>query len=270
MSCLDSIIGWNGGSQSNNHNPHSPMNRLSSRTHRAKKPDGFTLIELLTVIAIIGILAAILIPVVGRVRESAYSSKCVSNLRQLTLACHVHAEEMGYFPPSQVFRGTRQMNWIMILAESGYLQGTSRLEQDETIWFCPSAVRARAPGGGVRNSYGQNWQTGGWYMDPNRPEGGTASRPELVPEPSRTAMLMDGWWREENGGWSTYLGRLQNQRPDLVHPSSAVTPQGSTGKANVGFVDGHVRALSSAEVPMSVNDIFWRGSPSTSQSGGFF
>lgn len=43
----------------------------------------FTLIELLTVIAIIGILAAIMIPVVGKVRESAHRATCASNLRQL-------------------------------------------------------------------------------------------------------------------------------------------------------------------------------------------
>lgn len=49
----------------------------------SRKTEGFTLIELLTVIAIIAILAAILIPTIAGVRESAKASKSVSNLRQI-------------------------------------------------------------------------------------------------------------------------------------------------------------------------------------------
>lgn len=55
----------------------------------------FTLIELLTVIAIIGILAAILIPVVGAVRESARNAQCMSNLRQIAIGIAAGTADNG-------------------------------------------------------------------------------------------------------------------------------------------------------------------------------
>jgi prepilin-type N-terminal cleavage/methylation domain-containing protein/prepilin-type processing-associated H-X9-DG protein len=68
----------------------------SRRRHRAA---AFTLIELLTVIAIIGILAAILIPTVAKVRESARKSQSVSNLRQWGTALHLYlADSKGRMP----------------------------------------------------------------------------------------------------------------------------------------------------------------------------
>ncbi len=59
---------------------------------RSRK-SAFTLIELLTVIAIIGILAAILIPTVGAVKKRAIKSQCASNLRQLGTAINLYLND---------------------------------------------------------------------------------------------------------------------------------------------------------------------------------
>jgi len=57
------------------------------------KKEGFTLIELLVVIAIIAVLMAILMPALNRVKEQGKRATCLSNLKQLTLAWIMYADE---------------------------------------------------------------------------------------------------------------------------------------------------------------------------------
>lgn len=76
--------------------PGTQKQRALSRTR--DRSSAFTLVELLTVLAVLGILAAILVPVVGRAQESARRTRVKTQFAQWAVAIEAFRAEYGYYP----------------------------------------------------------------------------------------------------------------------------------------------------------------------------
>jgi prepilin-type N-terminal cleavage/methylation domain-containing protein len=108
---------------------------------------GFTLIELLTVIAIIGILAAIVIPTVGKIRETAQRTVDANNLREIGKAAMIFAADNNDRLPDPLAAAAQQnvqatsnyFRWIGLLGRAGTLNDASFLFSKNDPLFDGSA-----------------------------------------------------------------------------------------------------------------------------------
>ena len=94
------------------------------------KKKGFTLIELLVTIAIIAILASLLLPALTRARQKAYQAKCISNLKNISVAVHHYSIDFNErFPTLGSGAGGKES--LALLANLNYLP-------NEGIYLCPN------------------------------------------------------------------------------------------------------------------------------------
>ncbi len=81
------------------HRPHREHSPIQDKSSSCRPTSAFTLIELLVAITIIAVLAAMLLPALGRARETARLTLCANNLKEMGLAAFLHADDKDeWFP----------------------------------------------------------------------------------------------------------------------------------------------------------------------------
>ena len=235
---------------------------------------GFTLLELLTVIAIIGILAAILIPVVNKVRQTARFSTNVSNVRQWTVACALHIQDWKGYMPYQgngttsaasandvtPFPSIGVLPWWnalppymgeQTLAERVANGGSLPKIGENSVWVSPNAELTVA---------GKEWAAFLCYAparSSNTLESSAANRYvaniSKIIEPSRTVMFAETPHFSRalrNGTPYPFINAISS--PNSTGPFNRNGDNqedgGLRGKAALGFFDGSVRTLTGAQI----------------------
>lgn len=224
------------------------------RKKRTGPASAFSLIEILIVIMILGILTAILVPSISRMKSKAQVVKCISNLRQLGAGITTFsAENDGAFPPSYTPDG----NWQQYLQNSsiatkdnaGILPNENYLQNAReilTVYNCPAN-----PG-----------RTGRW-RDPsyayNRALGsddGNYSRKVRVSNltnPSQTVVLVDAGHRYDSSytidkGPPTIVCYLTDYLGAAYGWERSVNFGIHQAQANFLLADGHIESLTKDQV----------------------
>lgn len=223
-----------------------------------RKKRAFTLIELLTVIAIISILSAILIPVVGQVRESAKRAVCSSNLRQIGLAVQLYANEHdGRLPvmdPSPFWTWDMNRDVIDLLTDDGNDRGivycpSGMANEGDILWDYPSYYRVTGyvlmvPGAARVNPI---WLNARLEPEPYVYRGETIEPTASQRELAADATLSVGMNFSDIPGGGAIVDRTNHL--DQEQPAGG----------NVLFLDGHVewRPFSEMRIKTAGTPSFW-------------
>ena len=243
--------------------------------HSAKEKAAFTLIELLIVIAIIAILAAMIMPVLARAKESGRRIYCLNNLKQLSLCCQMYVNDsQGYYPPRD-----NTSRWPNRFSDS--------YGGNINLLLCPTDV-AMNPGSppesvGMSNSNNvadaspRSYFINGWNdyfaaqfgttdwrtLEPDIISVGSGIKQNCIVYQSDTIILGE----KENTAGDFYMDLLENGGNDFTgiaeqgrHDNNGITSSqqnqqngaGSSGGSNYAMADGSARFI---KFPQSVEPV---------------
>ena len=186
---------------------------------KMQRSNAFTLLELLVVIAVIGILAALLLPTLSRAKDEAGRAACVSNLRQINLAIHLYAEDFSdslpVLPDPNPYPNGVGAYYKQLV--KGYVGLTGPAAPTEKVFICPSDPIIHTNAGHAFTSYTFNGYEVGSGAIPRI----TGQKLSAIKNPVK-AVLAGEWPAFFGGSW---------------HP--VVAGNYTEAKAVLGFVDGH-------------------------------
>jgi len=109
-----------------------------------KRRRAFTLIELLVVIAIIAILAALLLPALSRAKQKAWTTSCLSNLRQVGLGLRLFADDNTELYPlsgGTIYWGAADAAPPVGSGKAGWSEQIFAYTSSSNIFNCPGNVQ---------------------------------------------------------------------------------------------------------------------------------
>ena len=218
----------------------------------------FTLMELLVAVTIVAILASLLLPVIGIVRDSARTAGCASNLRQIGAAGAAYATDNNglNFPTSMTV-----YTWDAAAADDGYdlrwsydflsdyllanaRNGTAGSSRVREVYTCPQA-RSLLKITQWASSYGCNAgvhpklsrYAGGDLADPHRQNSWRRTKQGSVPRPSEVISMMDtclGNGANTTTGDITFSNGSEMRTPSKLDQVADTTISGWSANSDVG------------------------------------